>query len=206
MAGIIGAIQDAAQTARAAIGAFTQRGVDVVGVFDSDFNQLFADGRPIKANVLEQSKVMDHPLETGATISDHRVILPVEIELTMILGSRGEYRDTYNEIKALFSQVDTLVVQTRTGTYANMIIEKMPHDETPDVFDAIPLVVKLREVQFVTAQFQALPPKAVAKKRNASTVKRGEQNGKPETSTGGQTKSSTLYNLIFGKPTPPGAK
>jgi len=207
MAGIIDRVTNAVQAVQGALGAFAGRGVDVVGVFDSDFNQLFAEGRPIKANVTVASKVMEHPVEDGSTIADHRVILPVEIELTMILGTVGEYRDTYNQIRSLFLQTETLVVQTRTGTYPNMIIEKMPHDETADVFDAIPLVVKLREVVLVTAQFQALPPKAVAKKRNASTVKRGEQNGKPETSTetGGKTKSSTLYNIVFGKPPAPGA-
>jgi hypothetical protein len=176
-------------------------GVDVVGVFDAGFNQLFADGRPIKANVKEASKIADHPVEDGTTISDHQVMMPVEIELTLILGSKGEYRDTYNEIRALFRATELLTVQTRTGTYANMVIEAMPHDETADVFDAIPLVVKLREVQLVTAQFQALPPKAVAKKRDASTLKRGEQKTKTETATqtGGATKSSTLYRILYGK-------
>lgn len=174
--------------------------LDVVGVFDSGFRQVFPEGRPIKAMVNETAKAMEHPIENGSTITDHRIIEPVEIELTVMLASE-DYRDTYSRIRAFFFQTELLIVQTKTGSYPNMIIVGMPHDETADVYDAIPLAIKLKEVQLVTAQFQALPPRAVKNPRDTSTVKRGEQSGKPETttSTGGQTKSSILYGVIYGK-------
>lgn len=170
---------------------------DVVGVFDSGFVQVFPEGRPIKAIIKEMAKVMEHPIETGATITDHRVILPVEIELTLMLTGE-QYRDTYARIRALFHRTDTLIVQTKTGSYPNMIIEGMPHDEAPDLHDVVPLALKLREVILVTAQFQALPPRAVSRRRDASTVKRGEQTGSTEGNPGGKKKSSVLYGAIYG--------
>lgn len=182
---------------------FDTTAADIVGVFDSDFNQVFPAGRPIKATVKESAKGMEHPVENGSTITDHRVIEPTEIELTLLLVGE-EYPDTYGRIKALFLKTDLLIVQTKTGSYPDMMIVEMPHDETPDVFDGVPMALKLREVQLVTAQFQALPPASVqpgAGKRNASTVKRGEQTGKTETASesGGKKKSSVLYDLIYGK-------
>jgi Dit-like tail protein len=179
--------------------------VDVVGVFDSDFNQIFPEARPIKASVREAAKVMEHPVEDGSTITDHRVIEPTEIELTVLLTNE-EFRDTYNKIRTYFRQTETLIVQTYTGSYPDMIIEAMPHDESGGDVGMIPIALKLREVLLVTAQFQALPPAAVAPgangagKRNASTVKRGEQTGKTETptQTGGEKKSSTLYDIFYG--------
>lgn len=173
---------------------------DVVGVFDSDFNQLFPEGRPIKASVKESAKGMEHPIEDGSTITDHRIINQTEIELTLMLVGE-EYPDTYGRIKSLFLGTELLIVQTKTGSYPNMMIVEMPHDETTDVFDGVPMALKLREVQLVTAQFQALPPAAVQSPRNASTVKRGEQTGKTETPAdpNGQKKSSTLYRIIYGK-------
>lgn len=175
---------------------------DVVGVFDSKFAQLFPRARPIKATVKESAKVMEHPVESGATITDHRVILPTEIELTVIVIGE-DYRDTYERIRAVFRQTETIIVQTRTGSYENMIVEAMPHDETPEMHEAVPIAIKLREVTLVTAQFQALPPKAVGTgkgARNASTVKKGEQSGKPEgtAGAGGKKKSSILYGIIYG--------
>lgn len=176
------------------------RSVDVVGVFDSKFNQVFPAARPIKAQVKEVAKLMEHPVESGSTITDHRVILPTEIELTLMLQG-DEYRDTYGLIRGYFMKTELLTVQTNTGSYTNMVIEAMPHDETPETFDAAPMALKLKEVLLVTAQFQALPPAAVKNTRDASKVKRGEQTGKTETATesGGKKKSSVLYGILYGK-------
>ena len=38
---------------------------DTVAIFDQDYNQLFRNARAIKAVVKEQSKVMEHPVESG---------------------------------------------------------------------------------------------------------------------------------------------
>lgn len=147
---------------------------DVVGIFDDNFNAVFTDARPIKAKVNESSKVMEHPVETGSTITDNTIILPVDIELSLMLPSIV-YTNVYEQIKSLFKNRTLLTVATRTAQYSNMIISDMPHDEDPELFDVIALALKLKEVQFVTAQFAALPASKVADKSNASTVNRGDQ-------------------------------
>lgn len=151
---------------------------DEVGLFDAQFRPLVPDGVPIKATVTQPSKVMEHPLEDGATVADHRVFQPVEIELSMVAPL-----ESYQQLLAIYRQTQTLVVRTKVGTFPDMIIETLPHDETPDVFDKVAIAIKLREVQFVETQFQALPPRAVGgrRNRNASTVQRGEQSAKPAT-------------------------
>lgn len=122
---------------------------DVVGVFDqTSFDQLFSDARPVRANVRESAKVMDHPLETGTTISDHHVINPKNIELTMILSSEF-YSSTFQQIRGAFVNATLLSVQTKAGVYQNMIIQEVPHQEDPDMFDAITITLNMREVLFV---------------------------------------------------------
>lgn len=146
---------------------------DVVAVFDQDFNQVFSDARSMKADVKEHSKLMEHPVETGITITDHRIIKPIDISLYVIIGGDG-LRDIYSEIKGYFINATLLTVQTRTGNYQNMLIEEIPHEETADMFDSVALLVRLKEVQFVQAQFGTLPAKQVAHPANASTVNRGQ--------------------------------
>lgn len=179
--------------------------VDVVGVFDSSFNQVFPQARPIKATVKPSAKLMDHPVEDGSSITDHRVILPTELELTVILSDE-EFRNTYSQIRQYFLDTEMLIVQTYTGSYSDMVIESMPHDESSGDVGMVALSLKLREVILVTAQFQALPASSVSQestgekgKRNASTVKRGEQTGKTETAptSGGEKRSSTLYDIFY---------
>jgi len=52
----------------------TQSVADTVAVFDNSFNQLFAAARPINADVTPTAKVMKHPLESGGSIVDNRII------------------------------------------------------------------------------------------------------------------------------------
>lgn len=147
---------------------------DVVAVYDADFNQVFTEARPMKAMVNESSKTMEHPVETGITITDHRIILPIEIELSMVLASDA-YRSVYEQIKQLFLDATLLTVQTKAGTHQNMIIESLPRDESPDMFTAVAVGLRLKEVKFVTAKFGTLPEKSVSDKAQSSTVNRGEQ-------------------------------
>jgi hypothetical protein len=114
---------------------------------------------------------MEHPLETGATITDHRIILPVNIELSLILASE-DYRAVYQQVRDLFNKGDLLTVQTRVDSFPSMLIEKMPHDETPELYDGVALALSLKEAHFVTPQFSALK---VARPKDSNTKARGQQ-------------------------------
>jgi hypothetical protein len=144
---------------------------DVVGVFDG-FSQVFRDARPMSASVREEAKLMEHPLESGAVATDHMVIQPVEIELLMTL-TPATYRDTFQEIKNLFREAKILTVQTKADTYQNLIIEALPHDEEPEVFDTIDLALKLKEVLVVTAEYEEAPY-SPRRDNQSATQDRGE--------------------------------
>ena len=143
---------------------------DTVAIFDQDYNQLFRNARAIKAVVKEQAKVMEHPVESGAIITDHRIILPVEIDLSLVLTPRT-YRETYNEINQFYLEATLLIVQTRSGIYINQLIHSMPHEEDPNLFNTITIALGLKQVQFVTAQFSTSPRNP----KNSSTIQRGAQ-------------------------------
>lgn len=157
--------------------------VDVVAVYTQDFRQIFRRARAIKATIKEEAKLMEHPVENGAIITDHRIILPVEIELSLIL-TRDQFQDTYREIRQIYLNSTLVIVNTKTGVYKNQIIQAMPHDEDPETFDIIALSLKLKQVQFAMARFGVAPKRAA----NTSTVDRGTQQGTP-------TPVTTLGNL-----------
>jgi hypothetical protein len=161
---------------------------DLVAVYTQDYLQVFPKARPLKAIIKENSKIMDHPLETGATVVDHRIINPVEIELTMVLSS-FDYRDTYQQIKKLYLDGELLIVQTRSDTYTNQIIESIPHDESPDFFDAITLSLSTREVQFAVAETSFIPSDPV----NESTVERSTI--QPEDATEGEENKTIAQSI-----------
>lgn len=166
---------------------------DVVGVFDSDGNQLFVDARSIRALINERSKPATHPVEDGGTIGDNVVDLPTEIALEVILR-RENFRDTYQQIKAVRDARNLVTVQTKTDSYGNMLLHDFPHDETPEMFDTVAVALKLTEFILVEPQYAQLPAAQVKKKANASTVKTGQKNPAPATAP----QSSSAYDLIFG--------
>lgn len=178
--GTIGSINN---TVQEVLGIF---GADVVAVLDSDtYEQLFQAARPMRANINRTQRLMDHPLEDGSTISDFSIIDPVEIELVLMLTG-DEYVEVYSEIRTHWESRIPVVVQTRADTFEDMLIQNIPHEETPDTIDVIPMSIKLRQIQIIEVQYQALPEKAVEKPTDQSTVDRGAQQPKS---------SSVLYDV-----------
>lgn len=148
-----------------------------VSVFDNNFNQLFPEAKIIKLTIKEEAKVMEHPLETGATVSDHAITQPVEIEMDVFINSTT-YKNTYNIIVKLFHEFSFLTVQTNTDTYKNQIIQSMPHVESSEIFDGTIINMKLKEALFVEPQYGTVPI-SPRNPRNSSTTGRGTQNGNP---------------------------
>lgn len=167
--------------------------MDVVALLDASGAQVFVTARPMKATVKESSKSMEHPLETGATIVDHRIILPLEIELSVLL-TEADGPAVYQQLRAVFLRGDLLTLQTRAGSYSNLLLEAIPHDESPDMFDGLAVSVSLKEVVFVTAVYSKTAIQPASGSTHKSTVKRGEQ--QPKTSAQEPRKSSILGSIF----------
>lgn len=169
-------------------------GQDVIAVYDQEFNQVFRLARPLKATVKETSKTMKSPIELGAETSDHSIILPNEIELSLLLTSPN-YKNTYDQIKQFFLNRSLLIVQTRTDQYTNMLIESMPHEEDAEKYDAIIMAMTLIEVLIVKGIItDTIVP---ANPNNNSTVRRGTVNPQPATPAQEAENRSILHETLF---------
>lgn len=147
----------------------------------------------LKVTVSEGSKAMEHPLETGATIVDHRIVLPIQLDLSLMMTS-ADYRAVYQELRDLFLKATLVTVQTRVASYVNMLIEKIPHEESGDVADGIALALTLKEARFVTPAFSAIEV-APDKPASTNTAKRGQQTPAPASSVPPERKKSVLASL-----------
>lgn len=138
---------------------------------------------------------MQHPVETGASVVDHRVIQPVEIKISIILPS-GVYRDVYQQIRQIWLRGDLLSVQTRVGTYQSMMIAGMPHEETADINDAIPMELNLVEQKIAETKFAAGASGSPSSPRDGPTNGRGQQQGGTP-SEGQQDQAGSIMHDIF---------
>lgn len=164
--------------------------VDVVGVFDVNFNQVFPDGRPIKATINEEATFFKHPLESSATRTDHIVFNPVDINLSVVLTG-DQYRNVYKQIKQIFRDQTQLIVQTKTDTYENMYIQGMPHDETPESYDSVIISLALSETQLALTEVTFVPSDLA----DSNTVDRGQQ--EPGTPTDAESSRGSTLSRVF---------
>ncbi|WP_058913343.1 phage baseplate protein [Entomohabitans teleogrylli] len=162
---------------------------EVYGIYSDKFALRFDKMILLKASVMREAKLMEHPLEDGSTIADHRILQPVEIEIPVLLPA-GDYTSLYREINQAWIDTELFNIHTRVGIFKSMAFAAMPHDENPDQVDVIPMVLRFKEVRLVTTQYQALPARKVARPRDQSTVSRGEQ-------TGIEKKDDTLLEKIL---------
>lgn len=149
---------------------------EVFGIYSNKFQLRFEKMKLLKASIMREAKLMEHPLEDGSTIADHRILLPIEIELPVLLPA-DDYQSLYREINKAWIDTELFTVHTRAGIFKSMAFAAMPHDENPEQVDVIPMVLRFKEVRLVTTQYQALPARKVARPRDQSTVHRGEQTG-----------------------------
>lgn len=147
---------------------------ELIGVFDNSFNLLLEGSVITGLNVSEDAKIFTHPLEDGTSIADHKIRTPIEINMAMVLP-RDSYLDLYAKLRVMFQGDATFTVQTRSATYKGMALQKMPHDESADMMDVLPMALTFVQAKFVTTQFQALPASKAKNKRDQSTIKRGQQ-------------------------------
>lgn len=164
---------------------------DLVAIYDQNFNQVFPRARPLKLTIREIAKVMEHPVENGTIITDHRVILPVEVEASMLIQS-ADAQDTYRIIRQLYLNGTLLIVQSKAAVYRNQMIASLPHEEDPDQYGAIPVALKFKQVQFVTETFSVVS----ANPTNATTTDRGIQNNAEAPPEQSSTSQRTLENFF----------
>jgi len=166
---------------------------------------MFTRARPLVASVYEFADVMEHPLEDGSTIADHIVRQPIEIELPMMCVGEAEYRSTYAQIRAAYNAGLLLTVVTRTASYPNMVLSDIPHDETPDSYNAIALRIRLREARLVSPQ-PGLSTQQTANPSQSSTQARGsQQTTAASASTAARAGSSYQQSGAGPTPSPAGS-
>lgn len=173
--------------------------VDVVAIRDANSKQVLTGADLLRGTVLDIAKLMEHPLETGAEIADHIVFQPVEIDLPMLI--RGvQATQVFSELRQLYLAGTILTVQTRMRSYPDMVLLEIPHEENPEVSDAVWVNVKFREAKFVTAVYGGLVPRKVRHKAQASTAKKGgQQTTAVESKTASDLyKGSMLYRMTHG--------
>ena len=175
------------------------------------FEVAYPSARPMQATVSETGRLMSHPLEDGSVITDHRIIFPTVITLSIIIDPRlftfrpiaqefgfgVTYRETYQAIFNDFEASTQFQIQTKSRTYDNMYLQNIPHEEDPRQFDTITMILEFSEAKFSTVVIQALSNDQVADPPDSSTLEKGAQTPDDEGDRGSSA-AIQFYRFLFG--------
>lgn len=174
------------------------------------FLPLFYGAEPMRVSVRPVSRVMKHPLETGAVVADHHIIDPREFEVSLLVPATY-YISVYQQIVTAYENASLLILKTNADVYTNVIVSAMPHDESPETNGVLVMALRLTEVLFspqsaIYTQSAANPVTvpsnyAPADPVNSNTVARGQCT--PADPTAGRTTATSTGNSF--KPIPKGA-
>jgi len=153
-------------------------------LFLSGADEVLTNVTIIDVDVMEDSKIMDSPVESGILISDHRILNPKEIVVNCTLPFE-DWKESYDEMKGWYERNDTefLTVQTKADVYEDMQLIAIPHKETSDTVSRLFFELRFRSILFVKPEYIAMPLDVVENPENASNIDAGKKQGSEFTGT-----------------------
>lgn len=145
-------------------------------------SKIDGSGFIMSADIVEQSKLTEHPLEDGKIVADNKVKMPTEITVRITLQST-DYKDKLNMLKKYKDDNQMLYVETKFGGYMNMQIVSMPCNLNATNVSRLTFDVRLREVLVLQDT-----TKQTANENDANTIDTGTMTGITQ----------TLNSVVFG--------
>ena len=134
-------------------------------------SKIDGSGFIMSADIVEQSKLTEHPLEDGKIVADNKVKMPTEITVRITLQST-DYKDKLNMLKKYKDDNQMLYVETKFGGYMNMQIVSMPCNLNATNVSRLTFDVRLREVLVLQDM-----EKQTANENDANTIDTGTMTG-----------------------------
>lgn len=124
--------------------------------------------------------ITDHPVETGAAISDHAFIRPVEIEMVLgwsdsSAGYVGYCREVYESLLSLQKKREPFSLSTGKRNYQNMLIGSLGVQTDEKSENILMVTARFREVIIVSTQMTSPKSAQASPEKTGSTTDRGQQ-------------------------------
>lgn len=135
-------------------------------------NEVLTSVQFTEGGIDNDLKLMDHPLESGAIITDHEVFNPQKASLTVIVDDDDV--SSLAEINEYFHDGTLLTIKAKGEMYPNMVICAKPYKVSSNYFNKTVYTLSFRTVQFAETQYVKITPQQTKKAKHASTVKTGQ--------------------------------
>ncbi len=139
----------------------------------------------VRVTVEDRAKLFEHPIETGAVVTDHEIFDPAQINIQAYISISDT--STLTELEQLYLAGTVLKVRAGNKIIEKAVISARPFEISASVFDKTLYNISFKEVQTVTSTYVAMSSASSAS--DVSTVNSGVVSG---------TSSSWLYSALNG--------
>lgn len=99
------------------------------------------------ARVNIESEMCDHPIESGALVTDASIIQPVSAEVSVAMPTFFAER-IYNQMYDLYREKQSkIILQTKYGIYTDLVLQNISYELVYDKIDRTIFTLTLREIQ-----------------------------------------------------------
>ena len=143
----------------------------------SEGSEVLENSSIIKCNVMDKARLMEHPLEMGGKVVDHKVFEPVvaQVQIAMPLSY---FETECEQLKQLYRQSAMLSLQTKAFVYDNLQIAGIPHEEAAENINRIIFHIELKEALLPQTIFvgntKNVKSKADSNTKNVGQVQKGD--------------------------------
>lgn len=164
----------------------------VIWRIDKDEPEQVLNGLQIaNANVEDSLKLFEHPLETGAVITDHMVIEPQQVSTEAYISN--DDANTLKQLEYFHLNGIPLKMRVNNKVIPRVVLKDKPFALSAEIFDKTKYSISFREEEEVEPVYVAMPPRKVRTKSNASRVNSGVKQAQPA-----PRKKSWLQSLFKG--------
>lgn len=153
-----------------------------LGGITSIANKIDGTGVVMSAEIKEESRLTEHPLENGKVLADNKVMLPAEVDVKVTLPA-VDYQDMIAKIREYKNQNKMFRIETKFASYDNMQIVSIPCTLNVENVQKLTFNIKFREVLMMST-----PETQTANDSDMDTI-----------NTGTTTGVGTIFNrVVFG--------
>lgn len=140
-----------------------------------------------KCNAEISANMFEHPLESGAVISDHRILNPTTVSLQAYIAIND--RNTLNELNYYYLNGKPLKIRAGNNVIKNAYIYLQPFELTGSRLDKTLYSINFKEAQEITPVYVGLSN--ARRKSNTSRINTGQKQGQKVT-------RSWAFSAFFG--------
>ena len=118
-----------------------------------DLKEVLSGLEIVRIALEDNAKIFEHPLETGAVITDHIIYNPKNVAIQAYISNDDE--ETLLELETLYLSGASLKIQAGNKIIDKVVIAGKPNEITGTVFDKTLYSINFKEAQEVTPAYTA---------------------------------------------------